>query len=66
MFDQSNTLAKRMHNILETEGLKGVFKRIEGRFRSKWFGFHVLLHSLQFDSVSDALEFPARLDPTAV
>lgn len=66
MFDQSNTLVKRIFNILRTEGLKGFFRRIGGRFRSKWFGFHVFLYSLQFDSVSDALEFRARLDPTTV
>jgi len=66
MFDQSNIIAKRMHNILETEGLKGFFRRTEGRLRSKWFTFHMFLHSLQFASVSDALEYPARLDPTIV
>jgi len=66
MFDQSTTLTKRTYDILKTEGLKGFFWRIEGRLRAKWFVFHVFLHSLQFASVSDALEFPARLDPTTI
>jgi GNAT superfamily N-acetyltransferase len=66
MVDQNDALAKRMNHILMTEGLKGFLKRIEGRLRSKWFVFHVFLHSLQFASVSEALEFPARLDPMTI
>jgi hypothetical protein len=66
MFDQSNTLAKRMFNVLKTEGIKGFSKRIEGRLRSKWSRYHALVFSQQFASVSGALEFPARLDPAIV
>jgi hypothetical protein len=62
MVEQSNTLAKRMFNVLKTEGIKGFSRRI----RSKCYGYHVLLFSQQFASVSDALEFPARLDPAIV
>jgi GNAT superfamily N-acetyltransferase len=66
MVGQNDTLAKRMLDVLKTEGIKGFSRRVGGRLRSKWFVFHVFLHSLQFASVSDALEFPARLDPTTI
>ncbi|HYA13524.1 MAG TPA: GNAT family N-acetyltransferase [Syntrophales bacterium] len=66
MFDQSNPLAKRMFNVLKTEGIKGFFRRIKDRLRSKWYGYHVFVISRQFASVSEALEFPAQLDPTIV
>ena len=64
MDEQSNTIAKRMFNVLKTEGIKGFSKRIEDR--SKWSRFDALVFSLEFASVSDALEFPAQLDPTIV
>jgi len=66
MFDQENTLAKRTYNALKTEGIKGFCRRIESRLRSRWSGYHVFLFSRQFASVSDALEFPAGLDPAIV
>jgi len=66
MFDQRNTLAKRMVDVLKTEGIKGFSRRIENRLRSKWAQYHVFVFSLQFASVSDALDFPTRLDPATV
>jgi hypothetical protein len=66
MFDQNNTLVKRMFNVLKTEGIKGFSRRIEDRLRSKWSRHHFFVFSQQFASVSDALEFPAQLDPAIV
>ena len=66
MFYQSNTLAKRILNILKREGIKGFSRRIEGRLRSKWSRYNVWVFSLQFASVSDVLEYPAQLDPKIV
>ncbi len=66
MLDQGDTLPKRLSRVLRAEGIKGISKRIEGRLRSKWSRSHVLVFSQQFGSVSDALEFPARLDPSIV
>jgi hypothetical protein len=66
MFYQSNTLAERLFNVLKTEGIGGFSRRIEDRLRSKWSRDYVLVFSLQFASVLDALEYPARLDPAIV
>jgi len=66
MFDQSNTLVKRMFNVLKAEGIKGLSRRIEDRLRSKWSHHYSFVFLQQFASVSDALEFPAQLDPATV
>ena len=66
MVDQSNTLVKRMFKVLKTEGIKGFSRRIEGRLRSKWSRHYFFVFSQEFASVSDALEFPAQLDPAIV
>jgi GNAT superfamily N-acetyltransferase len=66
MFDQHDTLAKRILAVLKTEGIKGFSRRIEGRLRSKWCRYHALVFLQQFASVSGALEFPSRLDPAVV
>jgi hypothetical protein len=55
-----------MFNVLKAEGIKGFSKRIVKRLRSKWSRYHVFVFSRQFASVSDALEFPAQLDPPIV
>jgi hypothetical protein len=66
MLDQNNTLVKRMFNVLKTEGIRGFSRRIGDRLRSKWSHHYSFVVSQQFASVSDALEFPARLDPAIV
>ncbi len=60
MFDQSNTLPKRILFVFKTEGLKGLSKRIKNRLRP--YQCHAFVLSFQSGPVSDPSAFPTGLN----
>jgi|WetSurMetagenome_2_1015567.scaffolds.fasta_scaffold73013_3 hypothetical protein len=66
MTDQSIAFAKRVLNVLKTEGLKGFSRRVNNRLRSQVSYIHLFVLSSEFGLSSDISAFPTGSDPLTV